>query len=259
MRPAAMITDPWFYAAALVGTFLIGMSKSGFLPGIGALGVPLMALTVSPVQAAAIQLPLLVATDIIGVWNYRHTFDKANVRLLIPAAFLGIAAGWATAAWVTEAHVRIMVGAIGIVFTLNYWLGRKPGDDEAPRGPGRWRATFWGGLASYTSFFAHAGGPPYAVYILPQRLPNALYAGTTIMFFSLVNALKLPPYFMLGQLSAANLATSAILFPIAWISTLIGIWLVRRVPAKPFYGLLYVCQFVISLKLLWDGLAEISR
>ena len=252
-----MITDPWFYAAAVVGTFLIGMSKSGFMPGIGALGVPLMALTISPVQAAAIQLPLLVATDIIGVWNYRRTYDWANVRLLIPAAFIGIAAGWATATWVTEAHVRILVGLIGVVFTLNYWFGRKPGGAAAPRGPDAVRATFWGSLASYTSFFAHAGGPPYAVYILPQRLENALYAGTTIMFFSLVNALKLPPYFMLGQLSATNVMTSAILFPVAWASTLVGIWLVRRVPPGPFYKLLYISQFVISVKLLWDGVRQI--
>ena len=252
-----MITDPWFYVAAIVGTFLIGMSKSGFMPGIGALGVPLMALTVSPMQAAAIQLPLLVATDIIGVWNYRKDYDWPNLRLLLPAAFLGIGAGWATISWVTEAHIRVLVGLIGIVFTLNYWFGRRPPADAPPIKPNRARATFGGGLAAYTSFFAHAGAPPYAVYILPQRLPNALYAGTTIMFFSLVNVLKVPPYFMAGQLSATNVTTSAILFPVAWVSTLIGIWLVRRVPVKPFYRLLYTCQFVISVKLLWDGTMQL--
>ncbi len=254
-----MITDPWFYLAAIVATCLIGMSKSGFMPGVGALGVPLMALTVSPVQAAAIQLPLLVATDLIGIWNYRKNYDWPNLRLLLPAAVFGVAAGWATAAWVTEAHVRILVGIIGIAFTLNYWFGRQPQDGETPRGPDVVRATFWGGLSAYTSFFAHAGGPPYSVYILPQRLQNTLYAGTTIMFFSAVNALKLPPYFMLGQLSATNVLTSAILFPIAWIATLVGIWLVRNVPAKPFYRILYAVQFVVSIKLLWDGIAQILR
>jgi uncharacterized membrane protein YfcA len=254
-----MLTDPWFYAAAIVGTFLIGMSKSGFMPGIGAMGVPLMALTISPVQAAAIQLPILVATDLIGVWNYRRQYHWPNLRLLILPAFIGIAAGWATVAWVTDAHIRVVVGLIGVIFTLNYWFGRQPPDDTAPSGPDPKRAMFWGSLSSYTSFFAHSGGPPYAVYILPQRLPNTLYAGTTIMFFSLVNALKLPPYFMLGQLSFTNVATSMILFPVAWISTLIGIWLVRRVPAKPFYRILYATQFLVSLKLLWDGLNQLLR
>lgn len=248
-----MITDPWFYAAATLGTFFIGLSKSGFMPGIGSLGVPLMALIVSPVQAAAIQLPLLVATDGLAVWNYRKTYHWPNLRLLLPSAFIGVAAGWATAAWVSDAHVRILVGVIGIVFTLNYWFGAKPTAGEVPRQPEWKSATAWGSLASYTSFFAHAGGPPFAVYILARRLPNELYAGTTIMFFAAVNALKLPTYFMLGQLSTANLLTSMALFPVAWLSTLFGIWLVRRVPAKPFYRLLYACQFVISVKLLWDG------
>ena len=255
-----MITDPWFYATAALGTFLIGMSKSGFLPGIGALGVPLMALFISPVQAAAIQLPLLVATDWIGIWNYRRDYDWPNLRILLPAALLGVVAGWATANSVGEAHLRVVVGLIGVVFALHYfargWLRAKA---VAARGPDWMRGLAWGGLASYTSFFAHAGAPPYAVYILPQRLPNAIYAGTTIMFFSLVNVLKLPPYFMLGQLTWPNLMTSAVLFPVAWLSTLIGIWLVRRVSPEPFYKLLYASQLVVSSKLLWDGVAQIAR
>jgi uncharacterized membrane protein YfcA len=252
-----MITDPWFYAAAVLGTVLIGMSKSGFLPGIGSLGVPLMALTVPPVQAAAIQLPLLVATDMLAVWTYRRSFDRPNLKVLLPSAFIGAGLGWATAAWVSDAHVRIMVGVIGIAFTLNYWLRPRPVGDIAPRGADWRRATFWGTLSSYTSFFAHAGAPPYAVYILPQRLPNALYAGTTVMYFAAVNALKLPPYFFLGQLSASNLLTSVALFPVALVATLAGIWLVRRVPREPFYKLLYASQFMVSVKLLWDGVWQV--
>lgn len=253
-----MITDPWFYAAAILGTFLIGMSKSGFLPGVGALGVPLMALTISPVQAAAIQLPLLVATDWLGAWNYRKSFDWRNLRILLPAAAIGVAAGWVTAAWVSDAAVRIVVGAIGIVFTLSHWLSRVPAGEGQAAGPSWPRGLFWGTIASYTSFFAHAGQPPYAVYIMPQRLQNLLYAGTTIMFFAAVNHLKLPAYLALGQLSTPNLLTSAVLFPVAWISTLIGIRLVARVAREPFYRLLYACQFAISAKLLWDGVMQMA-
>ena len=256
-----MITDPWFYATATIGTFLIGMSKSGFLPGIGSLGVPLMALYVSPVQAAAIQLPLLVATDWIAVWKYRREYDWANLRILLPSGVIGITAGWLTASWVSEPMLRVMIGVIGIAFTLNYWLARRGtgGEDAPATGPDWTRGLGWGALAAYTSFFAHAGGPAYSVYMLPQRLPNAIYAGTTLIFFATVNIMKVPPYFAIGQLSSANLLTSAVLFPVAWGATLIGIWLVRRVPSGPFYKMLYACQFLVSVKLLWDGVRQLMR
>ncbi len=248
-----MITDPGFIAAALVGTFLVGMSKSGFLIGVGTLGVPLMALFVPPVQAAAILLPLLIATDWIGVISYRKTYDWANLRILIPSAFIGTAAGWATASFVTDAMILVLVGLIGLSFTLNYWFGRRPSGGHVATGPSWGRGLFWGSTSTYTSFFAHAGGPPFAVYILPQRLPNEVYAGTTIIFYTLMNLLKVPPYLMLGQFTRESLMISAMLLPVAWVSTMIGIWLVRRMPREPFYRLAYATQFVVSAKLLWDG------
>ena len=41
-----MITDPWFYAAAVPAILLVGVSKSGFGAGFGSLGLPLMAMAV---------------------------------------------------------------------------------------------------------------------------------------------------------------------------------------------------------------------
>jgi len=62
-----MITDPWFFAVAIPAILITGLSKGGFLGGIGGLAVPLMSLVISPVQAAGIMLPILIAMDWIGV------------------------------------------------------------------------------------------------------------------------------------------------------------------------------------------------
>lgn len=245
-----MITDHWFYVVAIPAIVLTGLSKGGFLGGIGGLGVPLMSLVISPVQAAGIMLPILIAMDAIGVWAYRRDWDARNLWILLPAATIGILLGWATAAWVSDAHVRLLVGMIGVVFTADHWLQVRP---ATLRGPHRGRGSFWGLLSGYTSFVSHTGGPPFAVYMLPQRLPNALYAGTAVMFFAAVNLIKLPPYYFLGQLNAGNLATVAVLVPIAPLSMGAGIWLTRRVPQEPFYRILYACLFIISCKLVWDG------
>ena len=78
-----MISDPLFYMAAIPALLLTGISKGGFAGGIGLIAVPLMALTVSPVQAAGIMLPILMVMDLIGVWAWRHSFDKRRANNLL--------------------------------------------------------------------------------------------------------------------------------------------------------------------------------
>ncbi len=246
-----MITDPWFFAVAIPAIVLTGLSKGGFLGGIGGMAVPLMSLVISPVQAAGIMLPILIAMDWIGVWAYRRDWSGANLRILLPAATVGIVAGWATAAYVSESHVRLLVGLIGVLFTVDHWLKLRP-RTVAP-GPKWAKGTFWGVLSGFTSFVSHTGGPPFAVYMLPQRLPNAIYAGTAVMFFTAVNLIKVPPYLFLGQFNAENLRTVTVLLPLAPLAMVAGVWLTRRVPQEPFYKVIYGCLFVISVKLIWDG------
>jgi uncharacterized membrane protein YfcA len=245
-----MITDPWFYLVAIPAVVLSGLGKGG-LSGLGNVSVPLMALIISPVQAAAVMLPILIIGDWIGVWSYRREWDAANVRIVIPAAMVGVALGWASASWVSEAQIRLVVGLIGTVFTLNHWLGWRP-KGGAP-GPDVVKGSFWGAVMGFTSFFSHGGGPPFAVYLLPQRLPSTVYAGTSVVCFAAVNHAKIVPYWMLGQFSLENVATSAVLLPIAWTSAIAGVWIVRHMETGWFYTFAYGSLLVVSLKLVWDG------
>ena len=87
------ITDPWFYAAAIPAVFLTGLSKSGFATGIGALSVPLLALTISVPQAAAVMMPLLLLADLIGLRMFRRDFDKKLLRFILPFGLLGVVIG----------------------------------------------------------------------------------------------------------------------------------------------------------------------
>ena len=49
-----MITDPYFYALAVPAVILVGLAKGGFVGAFVMLGVPLLSLMISPVQAAGI-------------------------------------------------------------------------------------------------------------------------------------------------------------------------------------------------------------
>lgn len=249
-----MIEDPFFYAVAIPAILLTGLAKGGFLGGLGGLAVPMMALAISPIQAAGIMLPILICMDMVGVAAYRREFDAANLKIMLPAALVGIGIGWATAAIVTEAHVRLIVGLVAFVFALQYWLdwhGRRdvPQPRSVPKG------AFWGLVAGFTSFVSHTGAPPFQVYMLPQRLPNSVYAATAVGFFTTVNLVKVVPYSALGQFNTGNLTTTAVLLPLAPIAMMAGIWLTRNVPQEPFYRIAYACLFIISLKLIWDGAA----
>lgn len=240
----------FFYAMALIAAILVGASKGG-LPVVGMLGVPVLALATSPVHAAGLLLPIFVVTDFFGLWTYRREFDRRNLMILIPAATLGVAIGWATASIIPEALVTLIVGLIGLTFSLYYWLrGRHaahPHPADVPRG------LFWGTVSGFTSFVSHAGAPPYQMYVLPQRLDKMTYAGTTTILFAVVNAVKLVPYWALGQLSLANLKTVAALFPFAIAATFAGVRLTRIIPQDLFYRLVIGALFLISLKLICDA------
>lgn len=234
---------------------LVGLSKGG-LGGMSLLGVPLMALVMSPVTAAAILLPILVVMDVVSVAAWRQWVDWKITLQLLPAAILGIGFGWLTVEVTSDAAVRLIVGVISAVFVLRVWLQRTP-PEQMPQ-PRPWAGRFWGALAGYTSFVAHAGSPPLQVYLLPMRMDPRLFTGTNVMFFAITNVLKLGPYAAVGGFGAQNLGKAVAMIPLAILSTWLGAWVVKRTRADIFYALTYISVALVALKLIWDGLLGVS-
>jgi len=230
-----------------IAAFLVGLSKGG-LSLVGALSVPILALVSSPVRAAAILLPVYVISDLAGVWLYRREFNKDNLRILIPAGALGIALGWATASRISDRGISLLIGLVGVGFCFNAWRTRH--HPPVPRPAERARGMLWGTLMGFASFVSHSGAPLYQVYVLPQRLPKMVYAGTTAIVFGSVNALKLIPYWALGQLSTANLAVAAYLLLPAVAGTLLGFRLVRILPASRYFLIVQLLLLAVSLRLM---------
>jgi uncharacterized membrane protein YfcA len=207
-----MIDDPIFYAAALPAVFLMGLSKGGFA-GISVLSMPLMALVMPPLEAAAIMLPILMAQDVVSVITYRRNFNREILYILLAGALAGIGLGVVLAAHVSNALIEFIVGAIAASFVLFTWARRMRPTSEKAREPGPAAGLFWGMCAGFTSFIANAGAPPFQVYVLPRRLPPQTYAGTGTMFFATINLIKFFAFGLLGQVSLGHLEMSAILLP----------------------------------------------
>lgn len=243
-----MITDWVFYLAAVPAVMCNGMGKGGF-SGLGGLSLPLMSLVISPVQAVAITLPILMLQDLVSLWAYRSHIDWRNVRYCLPGTMVGIAIAAVLAFRVPASAVQLMVGLIASGFVLT---NVRAGANDPTR-PAIGKATFWSTIGGFTSFIGNAGGPPIQVYMMPQKLPPAVFAGTMTMLFAIVNWVKFIVFLGLSQVTAANLSTSAALMPIAVASTFLGVWMVKRMSGAKFYPIVKTLTFLVGLKLIWDG------
>lgn len=248
-----LVSNPWFYAAAGVAVVLSGISKGG-LGAAGGLMVPIMSLTISPVQAAAIALPILLTMDVVGVYAYRNDWDRRQTAILLPAGILGLALGWITFRYLNDNWIRVLVGCISCSFVTYSVLRRPP----AAAAPNLLKGYVCGATAGFTTFVAHAGGPPFAIYLLPLRLATAVYVGTTVVYFTVMNALKVVPYAQLGLFDARTLWTAAVMLPVAVGGMLLGLWLRRRLSPKWFYRVAYTLLFATGAKLLFDGLRGLT-
>lgn len=246
-----MPIDPYFVTIAVIAVLIVGLSKAGLLGSLGMVGVPLLSLVMPARDAAGMMLPVLLAMDAIAIWTYRKEVDWHILRIMLPGAAVGTIAGWLLWSVVSDAAVLLFVGVVTLLFILDAVLPLRKRLAGLP--PSRGWGTFWGGFAGFTSFISHTGGPPFQIYVLPQRLNPIVYSGTTAFFFAIVNSAKLVPYFFLGQLNVANLTLSAALIPVGIAGVLLGVWLVRRISIAWFYRIAYWLVFLLSLKLIWDG------
>lgn len=247
-----VVHNPWFWLAAVAASVFVGLSKGG-LPAVGLLGVPVLSQVISPVTAAGLLLPVYVLSDMLGLVAYRHAFERRVLVTLLPGATLGVALGWATARLVPEALVTGLVGLIGLAYAARLLL--QPEVQGAARASAVLPGTFWGTITGFTSFVSHAGAAPYQIYVIPQRLPKTVYAGTTTIAFAYVNAIKLLPYWALGQFTPDNLRTAAWLTLPAGLAVWAGVRLVRVIPQVLFFRFVTWALALVSVKLLIDAFA----
>lgn len=248
------VLNPLFMLAAVPAIFSVGLSKGG-LTSIGGLAVPLLAFAVPPTVASGIVLPLLCFSDLIAMWTFRR---HINFRLLWPlviSAIVGVVIGYLTFSLLPESKIGLLIGVITVVFTLRYWLSALVKRLE-PDGPPTTRAgMIWSVVSGYTSFIAHAGGPPLMFYLLPLKLDRMVFTSTSVFFFGIINYIKLPFFASLGLLSSENLMTSLFLAPVALVGVAAGTWLLKHMNETLFYRLSYILTFFAGLKLMWDGLS----
>ena len=176
-----LITDWFFYAVTIPAVLLLGISKSGFGAGFGSLAVPMMAMAVSVPQAAAILMPVLLVMDVLGMAAFRKDFDLKLLKFLIPFGLVGIVVGALLFKVLNPHTVAGLVGGFTLLFLAQRLLF-PPKADSAP--PPKWVGALLTATSGFTSFIAHAGGPPITAYVMPLRLSPLKYTATMAFFSS---------------------------------------------------------------------------
>jgi uncharacterized protein len=245
-----LIQDPFFYAVAIPAVLLLGLSKSGFGSGFGSLAVPIMAIAVPVPQAAAILLPCLLVMDILGQGLLWRHIDRALMKWLIPCGLVGTVVGTLMFRFVDSRTVAGIVGVSTLLFLAQRMLfPPKPDAKPAPQ----WLGGLLSVASGFTSFVAHAGGPPINAYVIPLKLAPLVFTASMGAFFLCINLSKWLPYWYLGLLDGTNLWTSAALLPIAPIGVWAGVKFAKWVKPELFYKLVTLGMLLTGLKLVWDG------
>jgi hypothetical protein len=240
--------DPASVAIFLLAVSLLGLAKGG-LAGIGLMAMPLMLLVMPPAAAAGLILPILMIQDVMSLYLYRGQWDWPNLRLLLPSAAVGIVVGLLLFAVMPQDALLGILGAITLVFAVRGLLhARAPA-----RVPHPVIGVFLGALSGFTSTVLHQGGPPFQMYLLPQKLPRDVFVGTGIVFFAALNVTKLPGFIWLGQITQEVVIIAAVSAPFAVFMTWVGARIVRQLDPNRFYTIIHVLLILVGIELLVDA------
>jgi len=244
-----LITDPWFYITAIPAILIYGIGKGGLGGALGIIAVPLMALTVDPLQAAAILLPILCVMDIFAVKIHYRYADYPLLKEMLPGALVGIFLAGIFLSVIPIAGVSMLIGFLSLVFCVQYAFLKN--DKQAIGG-----AWFWCMLGGFSSTTIHAGGGPVSIYLLPKKLEKVSLVATMAVLFGIMNLFKLIPYAALGSFDTTNLLTALVLMPLAPVGVKLGVLLLHQVGQSLVYRLCYLFLFLSGLKLLSDGFSS---
>lgn len=244
------------WTVAALAVLITGVSKSGLGGALGGLAVPLMALWISPKDAAAVMLPILIVTDWVGIGAWRGKANWADLKYMLPASALGVVVGSLVFGVMSDALVKTAVGLIAVLFALDRLLRKKKEGGQAL--PVHRNFAWLAGAGSgFTSTLAHAGGPPVMAYLLSRKLPRENFVATSVYFFTFTNLAKLPTYLGLGIFTKATLLASAMLLPLVPLGVWAGLRILRMIPERPFYWFATAALGFSGAKLLWDGVVAL--
>lgn len=246
----AFTSSIWTIIISAISVILIGVAKAGFGGGVGILITPLMSLVIPPKFAIGVLLPILITCDLYVIYRYRGKWDRHNLAILLPGAVVGIVLGILFIDRVSDVELKRALGIIAIVFVILQFLRQRVHGGQKNFNPKLWHGLGTGGLAGFVSTVAHSAGVVLTMFLLLQKMQKLRFVGTMVLFFGIVNVLKLVPYFAIGLINTATLKYGLWFVPFVPVGVALGIYIHRRISESLFTKIIYGMVLIVGVQLL---------
>jgi uncharacterized protein len=232
-----------------VVTFLISLSKGGLGGMLGALATPMLALVMPANQVLGLLLPIMLLADMFAIalnwkkWNWRL------VWLLLPGAVIGVTIGTSFIANVSASVLKIVLAVISLAFVV-YKLFEKRILHSLRYQERNWHGWLAGTTAGFASALAHNGGPPIIIYFMLLDVSTDVFIGTSVLFFAILNWVKVPYYMYIHLFDVQRLLHIAWVIPLVPFGAWFGRWISTKISKAVFDGIMVGLLALAALLLI---------
>jgi uncharacterized membrane protein YfcA len=250
-EPERMTNNSTVFLVMLVSVvFLISLSKGGLGGMAGSLATPLMALVMPVNQVLGLILPFMLLADVFAMALHWRKWNGRLVWLLLPGAVIGVTIGTFFIAHVSTYGLKIGLAVIALLFVV-YKLVEKRLLASLTYQARNWHGWLAGTTAGFASSLAHSGGPPISIYLMLLDVTPTVFLGTSVLFFAILNWVKVPYYLYIHLFDFQRLWQLAWIFPIVPLGVWFGRWLVKKVSKTIFDNIILVLLVLTALLLIF--------
>ncbi len=228
---------------------LIGANKTGLL-SIQLISIPLLAAVFGGRASTGVMVPMLILADIIAVFSYRKSIQWRALLGLFPWALAGIVTAILIGNYVNDSVFKKIIA--GAVFVVLIFMIIKEVTGREIKVEGHWYTNaVIGLLGGFATMIGNAAGPIIAVYFLSINLNKNEFISTRAWFFWLVNLAKVPFHlFVWKTISLQSFYFDLLMIPGLIVGGLLGFFLVKYIPEKPYRIFVIIATFVSVIFLI---------
>ena len=238
-----------FYVLVGAVMFFIGLAKGGLGGIMGGLATPLLALMLPVDEVIGLVLPILMFADVFALAMHWRKWELRLVGLLLPGAVIGVTLGTYFIINVPTRVLRVALGIIVLLFVAYKALENRI-LESLDYQPHDWHGMVAGTVTGFSSALAHTGAPPVSIYLLFQKLKPAAFVSTAVLFFFILNWIKVPYYFFADLFNFQRLWQIAFLLPLVPAGVWFGKWVIDKIDRQTFEKVIIVVLAILGLLLI---------